>query len=194
MSERVLAADLAEVFNHCFENAEQTVLCIGASEPFYVPQNMPSEFSCGSPIDASPLSRVFSRDDFPASVLHEAAHWCIAGIRRRELLDYGYWYEPDGRDEGKQAEFEKVEVKPQALERIMSCAAGMSFRLSADNASDPSCRPSQWFVDAVQRQTEMYVKDGLPLRAGRYIQALDARFTGSRSYAKLCSYVASDLL
>lgn len=194
MLQRVLAEDLAEVFNQCFKHAEHTVLCIGASEPFYVPQNMATEFTCGKRIEAHPQSRIFSREDYPASVLHEAAHWCIAGGRRRQLLDYGYWYEPDGRDTSKQAEFEKVEVKPQALERIMSCAAGMPFRLSADNACDPSCRPSEDFMEAVQRQTLAYIANGLPSRAGQFIRALDDRYTGSRSYAKLYSYVASDLL
>ena len=171
------------LFNALFDKSEKTILVSGADEPLYLPSSSENEYN-----------QIFSTSDYFSSALHEISHWCVAGATRRKLIDYGYWYEPDGRDVGQQAEFEKVEVKPQALERIMSCAAGMSFRLSADNASDPSCRPSQWFVDAVQRQTEMYVKDGLPLRAGRYIQALDARFTGSRSYAKLCSYVASDLL
>jgi elongation factor P hydroxylase len=194
MLERVLAEELAEVFNQCFEQSEKTVLCIGASEPFFVPNNVATQFTCGKSIDAHALSRVFSREDYPASVLHEAAHWCIAGNRRRRLLDYGYWYEPDGRDASKQSEFERVEVKPQALERIMSKAAGMPFRLSADNASDPSCKPSERFIESVQRQTMAYLEGGLPSRAQQFVQALDERFTGSRSYAKLCSYVASDLL
>lgn len=194
MLEQVLAEDLAEVFNQCFEKSERTILCIGASEPFYVPQNTTTEFSCGKSVQAHSLNRIFSREDYSASVLHEAAHWCVAGCRRRELLDYGYWYEPDGRDSSKQAEFERVEVRPQALERVMSVAVGMPFRLSADNASDPSCRPSEDFIEAVQQQTLSYVESGLPPRALQFVQALDKRFTGTRSYAKLCSYVASDLL
>jgi elongation factor P hydroxylase len=194
MLKTVFAEDLAEVFNQCFKGSECTVLCVGASEPFYVPQNIASEFSCGKSIDVHHLNRVFSREDYPASVLHEAAHWCIAGDRRRKLLDYGYWYEPDGRDVAKQAEFERFEVKPQALERIMSCAADMPFRLSADNANDPSCRPSEDFVQAVQQQTLAYIEEGLPSRARQFVEALDQRFTGDRSYAKLCSYVVSNLL
>lgn len=194
MSEQVVASELARVFNEQFQGSENTVVCVGASEPFYVPENTPAAFSCGSVISPESYARIFSRDDYPSSVLHEAAHWCIAGKKRRALLDYGYWYEPDGRDADTQAEFELVEVKPQALERIMSCAAGMKFRLSADNANDPECLPSKAFVDAVHQQTLFYIEHGLPVRALAFVKALDARFTRDRRYAKLCSYVASDLL
>ena len=50
-------------------------------------------------------------------------------------MDYGYWYQPDGRDEQTQAEFEKVEVKPQALEWIFTQSLGQEFFLSTDNLS-----------------------------------------------------------
>lgn len=60
--------------------------------------------------------------------MHELAHWCIAGPERRLLADYGYWYEPDGRTEQIQAEFEKVEVKPQAVEWILSASCGFPFK------------------------------------------------------------------
>ncbi|GAM69307.1 transporting ATPase [Vibrio sp. JCM 19236] len=26
--------------------------------------------------------------------MHEIAHWCVAGPKRRLLEDFGYWYEP----------------------------------------------------------------------------------------------------
>ena len=194
MSVPVVASELAKVFNDQFKNTDNTVLCIGANEPFYVPEQTAAEFSCGEPIAPESCARIFSREDYASSVLHEVAHWCIAGRRRRAMLDYGYWYEPDGRDATTQAEFELVEVKPQAIERIMSRAAGISFRLSADNASDPECLPSKTFVSAVHEQTMRYIKDGLPVRALKFAKALDARFTQGQSYAKLSSYVASDLL
>lgn len=190
----MLASELSEIFNLCFGNEENTFLCIGASEPYYVPAHTAAHFSCGTLIESKPYARVFSRSDHAASVLHEVAHWCIAGKERRLILDYGYWYEPDGRDQDKQAEFELVEVKPQALERIMSRAAGMSFRLSVDNASDPLCKPSTGFIDSVHQQTLDYLKFGLPQRAKKFAQALDRRFTQDESYAKLCGYVLSDLL
>ncbi|MEA7548766.1 elongation factor P hydroxylase, partial [Salmonella enterica subsp. enterica serovar Anatum] len=43
---------------------------------------------------------------------YEISHWCIAGKARRELVDFGYWYCPDGRDAQTQSQFEDVEVKP----------------------------------------------------------------------------------
>jgi release factor glutamine methyltransferase len=38
----------------------------------------------------------------------------VAGKERRKLEDFGYWYEPDGRSEERQRDFEKVEVKPRS--------------------------------------------------------------------------------
>lgn len=55
------------------------------------------------------------------------------GKERRKLEDFGYWYEPDGRSEERQRDFEKVEVKPQALEWILATAAGFRYFASADN-------------------------------------------------------------
>ncbi len=54
-----------------------------------------------------------------ASALHEISHWCIAGKARRELVDFGYWYCPDGRDAMTQSQFEDVEVKPQAQVAVL---------------------------------------------------------------------------
>ena len=65
--------------------------------------------------------------------LHEVAHWCVAGPRRRCLDDYGYWYAPDGRDAAAQAEFLRVEVRPQALEALFCAACNHPFRVSLDN-------------------------------------------------------------
>jgi len=126
--------------------------------------------------------------------MHEVAHWCIAGKARRQQLDYGYWYKPDGRTQAQQSTFETVEVKPQALERILCKAAGMTFRLSVDNVADPLCKPSEAFTDAVQVQTVAYLQQGLPKRAQHYAQALNDKRCGSGSYLKLNSYVYGDLL
>ncbi|WP_417667272.1 elongation factor P hydroxylase, partial [Pseudidiomarina sp.] len=41
--------------------------------------------------------------------LLEMSHWCIAGEKRRQLEDYGYWYLPDGRDAQQQHAFEQAE-------------------------------------------------------------------------------------
>lgn len=117
---------------------------------------------------------IFTRDYF-ASALHEVAHWCIAGPERRQQLDYGYWYAPDGRDPQQQCEFEQVEVKPQALEWIFSRAAGFRFRLSADNL-DGSGGVSETFRRSVWQQARIYSERGMPSRAAQFRASLAATF------------------
>lgn len=136
----------------------------GATEPFYRPKG-----PCCS------HSTIFFTSDYISSALHETAHWCLAGEGRRQLEDFGYWYEPDGRNHSQQAEFERVEVKPQALERIFSFACGQVFRVSADNLNG-GAKASAAFVDAIHRQTIAYCTFGLPTRAGAFAQALAKEF------------------
>jgi elongation factor P hydroxylase len=71
--------------------------------------------------------------DYPQSVLHEIAHWCIAGAARRRLPDYGYWYVPPPRSCAQQAAFFAVEERVQALELILADACGLRFHVSADH-------------------------------------------------------------
>ena len=114
--------DLIVLFEKTFLLSHRTRLLGGGEEPEYIPAiDINSEHTI-----------VFTRDYF-ASALHEIAHWCIAGERRRQLPDYGYWYAPDGRTAEQQKKFEQVEAKPQALEWLFSRACGSAFRLSADN-------------------------------------------------------------
>ena len=92
--------------------------------------------------------------------LVEQAHWCIAGKSRRLLRDYGYWYVPDGRNASQQFEFERVEVKPQALEWLFSTACGIQFKVSADNLNnDMGISPS--FKKAIAAQARAYCEHGL---------------------------------
>lgn len=93
--------DLIRLFNATFETGHNTVLLRGDSEPLY----LPADANCSR-------HRIFFAHGFYASALHEIAHWCLAGQRRRQLEDYGYWYRPDGRDAWEQAEFERVESRP----------------------------------------------------------------------------------
>ncbi|RXX74984.1 elongation factor P hydroxylase, partial [Klebsiella pneumoniae] len=65
--------------------------------------------------------------------LHEISHWCVAGKARREQVDFGYWYCPDGRDAMTQSQFEDVDVKPQAFELLFSLAAGLPFDVRCDD-------------------------------------------------------------
>jgi len=114
--------DLIVCFNATFTNTENTVLVKGDHEPIYIPAKSSHQHH----------QIVFAHGYF-ASALHEISHWCIAGKQRRLLEDYGYWYCPDGRDVKQQTEFEKVEVKPQAIEWAFSCASGKPFAVSTDN-------------------------------------------------------------
>ncbi len=160
-TERFRAADIQRVFNRCFIKREHTVLETGGAEPIYLPRDEQYDYH-----------RIVSTRDYFASALHEVSHWCIAGKARRQQVDYGYWYEADGRSECKQREFERVEVKPQALEWVFARACGAPFRISADNADNPEVTASRSFVENVARQAQRYVTEGLPERAEIFTVAL----------------------
>lgn len=149
-----------KLFNALFIPTHNTQLVCCASEPIY------------RPADAEhPHHRIIFAHGFFASALHEIAHWCVAGKERRQLEDFGYWYEPDGRNAERQAEFEKVEVKPQALEWIFSRSADFQFHFSADNLS-AEVGASETFKKAVYAQVQRYLTTGLPKRAKMWSDAL----------------------
>jgi elongation factor P hydroxylase len=159
------AADLEAVFHDCFLAAYETRLCGGADEPLYEPA------AAGVP------ATIYYREDYAASALHEVAHWCIAGERRRRQVDYGYWYVPDGRGAGQQAEFERVEARPQALEWHFALAAGLPFRVSVDNLSRAPSAATD-FEQAVAGQAQRFCREALPARAARFRSALALRLGG----------------
>ena len=97
--------DLIVLFNECFSSDFNTRLVKGGEEPIYLPADEERSYHA-----------LFFAHGFFSSALHECSHWLIAGEQRRQLVDFGYWYEPDGRNAEQQALFQKVEVKPQALE------------------------------------------------------------------------------
>lgn len=110
------------LFNHLYQNASvPTTLVRGAGEPEYF-----------APKEGKPARIEFAHGFFQ-SALHEISHWCVAGAKRRQLDDFGYWYCPDGRDEATQRAFEQVEITPQAIECLLSLALGRTFYVSADN-------------------------------------------------------------
>lgn len=161
------AAAIEQVFNHTFSDCN-TVLVGNAEEPLY----LPADRHCNR-------HRIFYREDYVSSALHEVAHWCIAGEHRLTLVDFGYWYAPDGRTAQQQRAFEQVEVKPQALEWLFSVACGQAFAISADNlaSDDIAARSaSTAFVEAVAAQTRQYCLAGPPPRGDRFITALSACF------------------
>ncbi len=171
---------LVDVFHRLFKAPYQTELVGGSEEPLYRPAT-----------DIRGLNTIEFSYDYFSSALHEMAHWCIAGAARRQQLDYGYWYAPDGRSAQQQQLFESVEVKPQALERIFSFASGQKFRISADNL-DGDASVSASFILAVHEQTLAYCREGLPSRASELTEGLSEEFDIS---APLCetNYVLEDL-
>ncbi len=153
--------DLIYLFNGLFQPANHTILVAGEHEPEYCPADGQCRWN-----------RVIFAHGFFASALHEISHWCIAGARRRQLYDYGYWYKPDGRSADEQALFEQVEARPQALEWIFSRAAGSPFHLSLDNLSGDDSGSLERFRQAVLTHAHRYLDNGLPARAGRFAEAL----------------------
>jgi hypothetical protein len=152
--------DLIALFNTTFLTRFNTQLVCCEAEPIYLPADA-----------EHPHHRIVFAHGFFASALHEIAHWCVAGKERRLLEDFGYWYEPDGRSAERQAEFEKVEVKPQALEWIFSRSADFQFHFSADNLSG-EVGASNSFKQAVFEQVQHYLQHGLPERAKMWSDAL----------------------
>lgn len=151
---------LVHLFNQTFIPTFNTQLICCEEEPIYRPADK-----------QHPHHRIIFAHGFFASALHEISHWCVAGKERRLLEDFGYWYEPDGRSAERQAEFEQVEVKPQALEWIFSQSANFEFHFSADNIA-LSNQPSEAFKEAVYQQVKHYLKNGLPSRAQMWSNTL----------------------
>lgn len=160
MNSRHCYQQLITLFNHCFAAEFNTRLMKGDDEPLYLPAD-----------EEVPYHRILFARGFYASALHEIAHWCIAGKARRRLVDFGYWYCPDGRDAATQGRFEEVEVKPQALEWLFCVAAGYPFNVSCDNL-DGDVEPDRIaFQRRVQAQVMVWLK-GIPARPARFIRAL----------------------
>ncbi|MDJ0839725.1 MAG: elongation factor P hydroxylase [Acidobacteriota bacterium] len=171
--------DLIRIFDKLFRETYNTVLVRGEDEPVYLPAD-----------DDHPRHRIIFAHGYYASALHEIAHWCVAGRRRRLLEDFGYWYMPDGRTASEQAEFEKVEVKPQALEWIFSAACGKSFRFSADNLNGEPHDMGP-FKQAVHNQVKTYFRQGLPKRAAMLVAEL-IEFYGTKDRFHLDRFVAAE--
>lgn len=151
---------LIKLFNSTFSSSTNTRLEGGEPEPEYRP--------------ADPVclyNRIIFSYDYVASALHEIAHWCVAGEQRRKLVDYGYWYEPDGRSPAQQMVFEQVEVKPQAMEWIFATACQIRFQVSADNL-ETGAQPSKAFKIAIVKQAIKYCEKGLNLRAMQWLECL----------------------
>lgn len=153
--------DLIMLFNDLFRGPYRTLLVKGGDEPEYVPADSETGFS-----------QIIFAHDYYASALHEISHWCIAGEQRRTLRDYGYWYCPDGRSRSQQQAFERVEIKPQALEWLFASAAGSRFHISLDNLSGDGAVDEAAFRNQVRKQADDYLAEGMPARAEAFLRAL----------------------
>jgi len=156
-------AMVIQIFNQLFAESENTLLVSGAKEPFYKASTKDSK------------AKIHSREDYLSSALHEIAHWTIAGEKRREMDDFGYWYEEEGRTLEQQLQFEQVEIKPQAIEWLLSLACNQSFYFSADNLSQ-EMEASNDFKQSVYQQAGDYIQNGLPPRAENLYKELKSGF------------------
>lgn len=155
---------LIPLFNELFQTACNTVLEPASTDPYYLPAD-----------ESSPYNRVQYAHGFFASALHEVSHWCLAGERRRQLVDFGYWYKPDRQLAADQLEFERLEIKPQALEWIFTVATKKDFFVSADNLNF-----QEWdltnFRQEVRQQALHFLQDGLSSRAESFLLGLKKHY------------------
>ncbi|WP_259365150.1 elongation factor P hydroxylase [Psychrobacter sp. GP33] len=152
---------LMSVFNQLFAYQHVT-LVRGECEPEYFPA---TEYQ---------TARIQFAHGFFASALHEISHWCIAGSKRRALIDFGYWYAPDGRSAAQQHQFEHLEIKPQALECLFTLACNRPFGVSLDNLfADFDTEGSTFAIDVYQ-QVASYIDEPhqLPRDAKIWLLAL----------------------
>lgn len=152
---------LIKLFNTLF--FEQRVeLVHGTCEPEYFPATTKN------------FARIEFAHGFFASALHEISHWCIAGKSRRLINDFGYWYAPDGRSEAQQQAFERVEIKPQAIECLFTLACHRPFQVSQDNLFADFDTSNSTFADDVYQQASRYISqpETLPYDAKVLLWAL----------------------
>ncbi|HCD25969.1 MAG TPA: diaminobutyrate--2-oxoglutarate aminotransferase [Gammaproteobacteria bacterium] len=150
---------IAAIFNREFSFEFNVRLIGGAAEPQY------------EPATAQYPARLFYREDFAASALHEIAHWCIAGSARRQLPDFGYCYIPPPRTAAEQAAFFSAELKTQALEKCFAATAAVRFVPSVDNLDVPSGD----FGERIEQQRilwEKFIASSPKSRATRFTKAL----------------------
>ena len=155
-----LANCIAQTFARAFGQAYNAQLIGGALEPLYRPAT-----------SAAPATLYF-REDYPASALHEVAHWCIAGTQRRMQEDYGYDYIPSPRNAEDQVAFFELELHTQSLERAFALALGLEFQPSADNLE----ADINSFAQAIEAQTptlQDWLASSAGARARIFIRALE---------------------
>jgi len=159
LSDKHRYQDLIVLFDQCFHDYN-TRLVKGDDEPIYLPADK-----------YRPYNALQFAHGFYSSALHEISHWLIAGKTRRQHIDFNYWYKPRGRTRQDQLLFQKMECKPQALEWILSKAAGYKFIVSLDNLTETGI-DTQPFKQAIYDQVQTYCQQGLGKRAQQFHQSL----------------------
>lgn len=149
-------SEVAAVFNCTFSD-HSVVMHGGYREPMYIPG-----------MDVVEIRYTL---DHTASALYEAAHWCIAGRRRRRNTDYGYFYEPPPRSGMHRVRFEDVEIEAQSVEVLLAEAAGSQFQPSADDVDVPLFLLEAFSSRILERARERR-QVGLPKRADKFRVAL----------------------
>ncbi|MDQ7735185.1 elongation factor P hydroxylase [Halomonas sp. SpR1] len=165
--------DITALFDGIFAERYQTRLIRGGDEPLYRPAN-----------SETPYHQVIFARGYYASALHEISHWCIAGEKRRQLEDYGYWYCPDGRNAEQQRAFEQAEVAPQALESIFTRACGRVFHVSVDNLGGDIEVDIEAFAAQVEARAQRYLEEGLTARAKAFQVALKSFYSDQLTLAE----------
>lgn len=145
MNDDDLCICLIDIFERLFPNL---IIIGGANDPYYEAPK------------AEAKAKIFFKENYPRSILHEMAHYCLAGKKRRKLNDYGYWYSECGRTREEQELFQLVEARPQGLEKAMCKAIGIHFSPSLDDFSD---RPiSQVFSKDLENHYQEMIKNPPP--------------------------------
>jgi elongation factor P hydroxylase len=152
--------DIACCFNATFARSHHTVLVGGAMAPFYMPARPPHR------------SIIRYRENFVASALHEAAHWCMAGKSRLGRPDFGYWYVPAPRNPEQARAFLDAECPVQALESVFADAAGLPFRVSLDDLDLELSPRRNTFAAEVAARAQWWCEHGLPRRAAYFVERL----------------------
>ncbi|MGY4876816.1 elongation factor P hydroxylase [Vreelandella aquamarina] len=167
--------DVIALFDGIFAERYRTRLTRGDDEPLYRPASA-----------ETPYHQVIFAHGYYASALHEISHWCIAGEKRRQLEDYGYWYLPDGRDASQQRAFEAAEIAPQALESLFCDACQRPFHVSVDNLGGKVEVDREGFASRVALRAQRYLNEGLPRRAQAFHTALKRYYQSGASLEQAC--------
>lgn len=170
--------DLVQIFDACFGASHNTQLVKGGCEPLYLPSHTKLDGYV-----TRPYHQIIFAHGFFRSALHEIAHWLVAGAQRRQRVDYGYWYEEDGRSAAQQVQFEQVEVRPQAIEWILTRSCGHKFCVSIDNLNGEMTNPEP-FKRAVAAQAQQIIDEGLSVRMSVLQRSLASHYGQSNALDK----------